>query len=159
MKLNWLSATPSASRRMLCSQLYRVVHHRQRRLERRKFSLARLHAGEDLKALADELKERVDERKEMPRGLAMQAGAAMFFELPVAGEGAPPAAGRQVLPDNSVVLFVVDKVTPGEASAVPARDQAELVQELTELYGNQDAQALLQMRRREMHIQVYEDQL
>lgn len=25
-------------------QLYRVVHHRQRRLERRKFPLARLHA-------------------------------------------------------------------------------------------------------------------
>jgi len=120
--------------------------------------LARLHQGENIKVLADEAKVALDERKELSRRFAMQAGAEMFFELPVLAEG-EPVAGQHVLPDGSVVLFVVDKATPGDASAVPAAQQAEFAQELSALYGNEDAQALLQQRRRQMHVRVFEDRL
>jgi len=121
--------------------------------------LARLHEGVELQTLADEAKVPVDQRQGLSRRLAMQAGAAMFFELPAAGEGDPPAAGQQILPDNSVVLFVVDNVVPGDVDAIPAAQQAELRQELSELYGNEEARTLLQMRRQGMRVRVFEERL
>jgi len=127
--------------------------------ERAQALLARLQTGETLQALADEAKARVETGQGLSRRVAAQIGAEVFFSIPAAHADGPPAVGKQVLPDNSLLLFVVDKVTPGDADAIPALQQAELRQQLEALYGEEDAHTLLQMRRREMNISVFEDRL
>jgi len=121
--------------------------------------LARLQEGTDIKTLADEVGVPLDARQALPRGLAAQVGLSMFFEVPPPAEGAPPSAGKELLPDNSTLVFVVDKVTPGDAEAIDALQRAQLRQELAQLYGNEDATALVRQRRLEMRIQVFEERL
>jgi len=127
--------------------------------ERADALLARLKEGAQLQALADEAKVSLEERQGLSRRLAMQVGGEMFFEIPAPDEHSPPAVGKQILPDNSVLLFVVDKVTPGDVNAIAPQQQAQLRQELGEMYGNAEAQALLKMRRQSMRIRVFEDHL
>jgi len=127
--------------------------------ERADALLARLQAGEPLQALAGEVKARVETAQGLSRRLAAQTGADVFFSIPAPGEGAPPAVGKLLLPDHSLLLFVVDKAIPGDPDAVTALQQAELRQQLAALYGEQDAHALLQTRRREMKVSVFEDRL
>jgi len=127
--------------------------------ERADALLARLQAGEALSALAAEVKVRVETAQGLSRRLAAQTGADIFFSIPAPHDDAPPSAGKLLLPDNSLLLFVVDKATPGDADAVPALQQAELRQQLAALYGEEDAQTLLRMRRQAMKISVFEDRL
>jgi len=143
-------------------QIVLDIRHDHTTREAREYAdtlLARLHNGEDLQTLADEARVKVDTGEGLSRRLAMQSGADIFFSIPAPHEDGPPAVGKLLLPDNSVLLFVVDKATPGDVNAISAEQQAMLRQELAGLYGNEDAQTLLQMRRREMKISVFEERL
>jgi len=127
--------------------------------ERADALLASLQSGADLQALAAEAGVRVETAQGLSRRLAMQSGAEIFFSVPAADKDGAPATGKLTLPDNSLLLFVVDKVVPGDAEAVAAPQQDELRQQLADLYADEDARTLLQMRRREVKVSVFEERL
>jgi len=127
--------------------------------ERADVLLTRLQEGTDLQVLADEAGAEVIAEKGLSRRSAAQLGGDVFFSVPAPVEDGPPTAGKLVASDNRVLLFVVDQSRPGDVEAVSAPQQAELRQQLAGLYGEEDAQNLLKMRRREMKISVFEDRL
>jgi len=127
--------------------------------ERADALLARLQEGTDLKALAAEAKVQLQTRQGLSPRVAAQSGADIFFSTPAPVEGGAASVGKILLPDNSLLLFVVDKVSPGDAGAVAELSQAELRRQLAALYGEEDALTLLKMRRGEMKISVFEERL
>jgi len=121
--------------------------------------LAQLQDGTDIKVIADAAKVKVEDAPGLSRRLAMQTGAEVFFSIPAPREDGAPAAGQWTLPDNGILLFVVDKVTPAEIEAISDGQRAMLRQELATVYGEQDAQTLLKLRRQQMKISVFEERL
>jgi len=131
----------------------------QQARERADLLLARLQEGTDLQVLADEAGVQLNIDQGLTRRRAVQTGGEVFFSVPAPSEAGPPAAGKFILPDNKIVLFVVDKVVPGDIDAATAPQQVELRQYLLGLYGEEDVQTLLKMCRREMKISVFENRL
>ncbi|MGH8084139.1 MAG: SurA N-terminal domain-containing protein [Lysobacter sp.] len=96
----------------------------------------------------------------VPRGAplvdASVSEAVFSVEAPAEGEA---SAGQQVLADGTIVLFTVDRVAPGSADDIPAPQRQMLQQQLSQIAGADDAQALVSALRSAMEIEVVEGNL
>ena len=123
--------------------------------------LARLRAGETLEAVAAS--------KGLPAPQSMPAvtrGAPVFdpsvseaifsVEAPAAGK---TSAGKAMMPNGQAVLFAITNVTPGNMAEVPPDQRAMLQQQLEQVGGSSDIQALVQALRKRMKVEVVEANL
>ncbi|MDQ3617520.1 MAG: peptidylprolyl isomerase [Pseudomonadota bacterium] len=123
--------------------------------------LARLRGGETLETLATaEALPAPETVPDVPRGTPLPE--------PVVTEAifaaATPAAnrltsGKAVLSDGRTVLFVVSKVTPGDASTIDAQQRAMLQEQFAQISGIDDMRALSSALRQRMKIKVVEANL
>jgi peptidyl-prolyl cis-trans isomerase D len=123
--------------------------------------LARVRAGETLEAIAAaEQLPPPDNIPSVPRGAPIptpEVSEAMFAATPPAP--GKPSAGRVVLEDGRVALFVLNKVTPGDVASAPLDRRLGLQQQLSTLGGNDDVEALVKALRRGMKVSVIEANL
>ncbi|MCM2336069.1 MAG: SurA N-terminal domain-containing protein [Pseudomonas sp.] len=123
--------------------------------------LARVRAGETLEAIA--IAEQLpppDNIPSVPRGAPIptpEVSEAMFAAAPPAG--GKPSAGRVVLDDGRIAVFVLNKVTPGDVASAPVERRVGLQQQLSMLGGNDDVEALVKALRRGMKVSVVEANL
>ena len=96
----------------------------------------------------------------MRRGMPVpsQEANAAVFAAPVPAEG-KVSAGRVVQDDGSIVLYAVEKVTPGGASEASAEERAMLATQLSRMAGDEDAMALLRALRKRMRVTTVEARL
>lgn len=96
----------------------------------------------------------------MRRGMPVpsQEANAAVFAAPVPAEG-KVSAGRVVQDDGSVVLYAVEKVTPGGAGEASAEERAMLATQLSRMAGDEDAMALLRALRKRMRVTTVEARL
>ena len=96
----------------------------------------------------------------LPRGAPMPHAAASeaYFSVPApaAGKASP---GKVTLPDGSIVVFTVSKVTPGNLAEVTPQERAMLQQQLAQASGSDDARAYVGALRRQMQVKVAEERL
>lgn len=123
--------------------------------------LARLAKGESLSAIATA--EGLPEPQMLPgvqRGMPVPEPAASeaMFAVPVPGAG-KNTPGKAVLSDGSIVLFTVVKVTPGSVEEIDPQQRAMLQQQVAEIGGMSDAQALISTLRQRMKVEVVEENL
>lgn len=87
---------------------------------------------------------------------------------PVANEAifavAPPAAGKVSagkarMADGRMAVFVVNQVTPGKVADASPTQRVQLQQQLAQVGGTEDAQALVRALRKRLNITVAEDRL
>ncbi len=90
----------------------------------------------------------------MPDPLANEA----FFEVPPPAAG-KVSAGKVELIDGRMAVFAVDKVTPGDPAKATPEQRTQLQEQLSQLAGVEDAQALVDALRKRMTITVAEDRL
>jgi peptidyl-prolyl cis-trans isomerase D len=96
----------------------------------------------------------------IPRGTPLpdaESAAAFFDAAPKAPGGV--AADKVVLADGRIVVFVVNKVEPGNPKEATADQRLQLQQQLGQMAGNSDADALVNTLRKHMTIKVAEDRL
>jgi peptidyl-prolyl cis-trans isomerase D len=123
--------------------------------------LAQLKAGKTLAELATaESLPAPQSVPGVPRGapLVDAAVSEAIFSLDAPADG-KSSAGKQVLADGSLVLFTVDRVVPGSAADVPAPQRQMLQQQLAQIAGAEDAQALVSALRGTMEVDVSENNL
>ncbi|WP_202845641.1 SurA N-terminal domain-containing protein [Luteimonas saliphila] len=119
-----------------------------------------LAGGESLQALTDARSLQRQNMLGVPRGAPVPdaAAAEAYFRVPVPTEG-KVSPGKAVLPDGSVVVFTVDKVTPGDASEAAEEERDMFRQQMAALVGREDADTLLRALRRQMKVTVVESNL
>ena len=114
-------------------------------------SLAEAAKARDLEAI---------ELAGVPRGRPVPDPAAneAFFEVPppVAGKVSP---GKVELADGRMAVFAVAKVTPGDPAKATPEQRTQLQEQLGQVAGVEDAQALVEALRSRMTITVAEDRL
>lgn len=139
----------------------RADRARQAATQRADALLAQLRGGKTLAELASA--ESLPEPQAVPgvpRGAplvdASVSEAIFSAKAPAEGEA---TAGNQVLGDGTIVLFTVDKVVPGDAADVPEAQREMMRQQLVQIAGADDAQALVSALRSGMEIEVVEDNL
>ena len=105
-------------------------------------------------------------------GVQVQALAALPRGVPVPGAEAnaaifratPPVDGKPVydtvaMDDGRHAVFALTKVTPGDVSEVPEAQRGLLTEQLSQIDGNNAAEAYIRGMRERFKIQVSEDQL
>ncbi len=96
----------------------------------------------------------------VPRGAPVPdaAVAEAYFAVPkpVAGQVSP---GKATLPDGSSVVFAVSQVTPGNPAEGSPEQRAQLRQQVAQMRGVDEAQALITALRKRMQVEVAEDRL
>jgi peptidyl-prolyl cis-trans isomerase D len=120
----------------------------------------RVRAGESLQAIASERGLDVQSVPGVPRGAPIpdaQAAQAMFRVAPP--EGDVPVPGRTPLPDGGMLVFTVDRVTPGDPADASEQERAMFRQQMGALLGREDSDTLLRALRRGMKITVVEARL
>lgn len=70
-----------------------------------------------------------------------------------------PAYGKAALQGGQTAVFQVDKVNPGELQQVSESERTALTQQLSQVAGNNDAEALVKALRKRMKITVSENRL
>ncbi|MBA2238638.1 MAG: peptidylprolyl isomerase, partial [Lysobacter sp.] len=151
---------PLAQVRDRVIEAIRVDRARAAAMKRADALLARLKRGDSLEAVAQAeglpaptVLEGVQRGRPLPD---IETSEAVFSTQPPAeGQVAP---GKRVLPDGRVVLFVVQKVTPGDAEVDPQQRET-LQQQVAEIGGTQAAQSLVSSLRKRMKIEVVETSL
>lgn len=123
--------------------------------------LARLRAGETLDAVAASRSLPAPQQiPGVPRGAPVidpSVSEAVFaVPAPAAGKTTP---GTTVLANGQVVLFAVTNVTPGNMAEVPPEQRTMLQQQLEQVGGMNDTQALVQALRKRMKVKVVEANL
>ena len=123
--------------------------------------LARLRAGESLEAVAASAGLPAPQQvAAVPRGAPVidpSVSEAVFaVAAPAAGKIAP---GTTALPNGQVVLFAVTRVVPGNIADVPPEQRTMLQQQLEQVGGISDTQALVQALRKRMKVKVVEANL
>ena len=120
----------------------------------------RLAKGERLQAVAAERSLAVQDVPGLPRGAPVpdRAASEAYFAAPVPAEG-KGSPGKVQLPDGSVLVFNVTKVTPGNPDDASAAERDMLRQQLATLAGREDADTLLRTLRRQMKVTVVESNL
>ena len=95
-----------------------------------------------------------------PRGMPMPSAQAneAIFSAPAPAEG-KVSAGRVLQDDGSVVVYAVEKVTPGDAAAASAEERAMLQGQLARMAGDEDAMALIRALRQRMRVTTVEARL
>lgn len=122
--------------------------------------LAKLEAGESLQALADAKSLQRQNMLGMPRGAPIPDPAASmaYFRVPTPAEG-KVSPGKVALDDGSIVVFTVDKVTPGDIAEASDAERGMFREQVAALYGREDADTLLRALRNQMKVSVIESQL
>ncbi|MFD0738672.1 peptidyl-prolyl cis-trans isomerase [Lysobacter koreensis] len=123
--------------------------------------LARLRGGETLEALAASRQLPAPQQAiAVPRGAPLGgegvAEAVFAVAVPATGKVSP---GKAVLNDGSIVLFAVSKVVPGDVAQVPPQQRQGLQQQIAQMGGADDAQALINAMRQKMKVAVVEANL
>ena len=123
--------------------------------------LARLRAGEGLDAVAASKGLPAPQSiPGVPRGAPVidpsVSEAAFAVPAPTAGKSTP---GKAVLPNGEVVVFAVSKVIPADLAQVPPDQRMLLQQQIEQVRGISDTQALVQGIRKRMKIKVIETNL
>ncbi len=122
--------------------------------------LGRLRAGQTLSAVAASRQLVPSEMANLPRGAPVPHAAASeaYFTVP-APEPGKVSPGKATLPDGSVVVFAVSKVTPGNVAEVTPQERTMLQQQLAQASGSDDARAYVAALRRQMQVKVAEERL
>ena len=122
--------------------------------------LARLRNGETLQALATERGTAVQSVPGIPRGAPVPDAEASeaYFQADAPAEG-KPSVGKVASADGSMLLFAVDKVVPGNPDEASEEERTMFRQQMSGLFGGEDAQTLLQALRKTMKITVVEARL
>lgn len=123
--------------------------------------LARLEGGESLDALATaESLPAPQAIPGVPRGAPLIAPGVSdaIFAVQAAADG-KPVAGKLVLDDGRAVLFTVDRVVPGDTGQFPPEQRQMLQQQLSQVAGIDDVQALVAELRKTMQVKVIEQNL
>lgn len=97
---------------------------------------------------------------QIPRGAPVPdpvANEAIFAVAPPAG--GKPSPGKTRLADGRMAVFVVTQVTPGKVSDASPEQRVQLQQQLAQVAGTEDAQALVRALRKRLKITVAEDRL
>lgn len=117
-------------------------------------------AGEALQALADARSLQVRDVQGVPRGAPVPDATATeaYFKAPVPAEG-KVSPGKVVLDDGSVVVFAVQKVTPGDVAEAEEAERDMFREQMAALTGREDADTLLRALRRQMKVTVLESNL
>lgn len=76
--------------------------------------------------------------------------------VPAAGKVTP---GKSVLPGGTVVLFTVEKVTPGDIAAMPAAQRDQMRGQLARIAAEEELQGLVQFLRKGMKVKIAEQNL
>ena len=123
--------------------------------------LARLRAGESLDAVAASKRLPAPQSiPGVPRGAPVidpSVSEAVFaVPAPAAGKATP---GKAVLPNGQAVLFAVTNVIPADMAQVPPDQRVMLQQQIEQVRGMSDMQALVQALRKRMKIKVVETNL
>lgn len=123
--------------------------------------LAQLRGGKTMAELATaEALPAPQSVPDVPRGAPLvdaSVSEAIFSVQPPADGKA--TAGKQVLDDGTIVLFTVERMVPGDASDLPAPQRGMMQQQLSQIAGADDAQALVSALRSGMEIEVIEGNL
>lgn len=134
---------------------------RKAQLQRAQAIVARVQGGEafDVVARAEGLQapQRVPAvQRGMP--LPTEAVSAAIFEAkaPAAGK---PTAGHVALDDGRMVVFTLDAVAPGRPDALSVAERTQLGAQLAAGRASEDAAALAGMLRKQMRVEVVEDNL
>jgi len=123
--------------------------------------LARLRAGETLAAVAASKNLPPPESvPNIPRGAPVPDAAvseAIFATVPSAP--GKPTPGKAVLADGRVVLFTVDKVTPGDTKQLAGPQREMMQQQIAQIGGGDDLRVLVTALRKRMKVRVVEQNL
>lgn len=122
--------------------------------------IAEVRKGKTLEAAAAERKLPLARMPGLPRGQPlpdpMTNGA--IFEAP-APAGGKPALGKSTLPDGRIAVFAVSKVTPADPAKATPEQVTQLQQQLSQVDGVGDVEALVRALRSRMKVTVAEDRL
>lgn len=132
----------------------------QQALAAAKRMVSELEAGATLQSLAEARGLAIVEVPNLPRGAPVPdaASADAVFALAPPAEG-KVAAAQTMMADDSRVVFVVSKVTPGNVDEIPPQELATMEQQLIRIAGDQDASTLVEAVRQRMQVKVAEDRL
>ncbi|MGH8033464.1 MAG: SurA N-terminal domain-containing protein [Luteimonas sp.] len=122
--------------------------------------VAKLRGGESLATLASARGVAAQDVPNVPRGAPVPEAAASraFFEVPAPAAG-KLSPGKATLADGRIVVFAVSKVTTGDPAETTPEQRTQLEQQIAQVSGAQDAQAMLQALRKRMNITVTEERL
>ncbi|WP_355582881.1 peptidyl-prolyl cis-trans isomerase [Xanthomonas cannabis] len=122
--------------------------------------LARVQKGETLQALAASEKLQVQPIPGLPRTAPIPTPAAnrAIFSAPRPTAG-KSSAGKVELDGGRFAVFVISKATPGDLKQMPAEQQTMLREQLSQIDGNNAAQAYVKEMRKRYKIQIEEAQL
>lgn len=121
---------------------------------------SRLEKGESLAELASaESLPEPEVLTSVPRGAPLVAPGVSDAIFAVQAKQGSAASGSKVLEDGRIVLFTVDKVTPGNVAEFPQEQREMLQQQLGQAAGIDDVQALVSSLRKSMKIRVLEQNL
>lgn len=122
--------------------------------------LAQVRGGQTLAAAAAARQLTVAELPDLPRGQPSPDPAAneAFFAVPSPAAG-KVSLGKVQLTDGRMAVFAVSKVVPGDPAKASPAQRVELQQQLGQIAGVEDAEALVRGLRARMKITVAEDRL
>jgi peptidyl-prolyl cis-trans isomerase D len=81
-----------------------------------------------------------------------------MFEAPPPAPG-KVSPGKVLLPDGRVVVFAVSKVTPGNPADASPQEKSSLQQQLAQMAGVEDVDAMVSTLRKRMKITIVEERL
>jgi peptidyl-prolyl cis-trans isomerase D len=122
--------------------------------------LARLRNGETLEAVAASKQLPPPQALgNVPRGAPVpEPESDAFFSVPAPAAG-KVSPGMAVLSSGDIVLFTVNKVTPGDAATMAPGQRQMLMQQVAQIGGSDDADALVKAMRKRVRINVVERNL
>lgn len=123
--------------------------------------VARLNKGETLEAIAASRQLPPPQTLPgLPRGApipdATVSEAIFAVPAPAAGK---VSGGHAMLNDGSIALFAVTKVTPGDVASMPQAQRDGLQQQIAQIGGGDDVQALVAALRKRVKVTVVEQNL
>ncbi|MEO5566568.1 MAG: peptidylprolyl isomerase [Luteimonas sp.] len=122
--------------------------------------LAEVRAGKSFAAAAAARQLEPSQVADLPRGVALpdaKANKAIFAAA--APKPGKSTLGKVVLDDGSVVVYALHKTIPGDTKEATPAQRTTLKQQLAEIGGNDDVNALVKALRKQMRITVAEDRL
>ena len=152
-------AIPLAQARARVDAAVRAERTRKAAEARAEALVARVRKGETLQALAEaEGLPAPESVPGVPRGAPLPEPAVTeaIFAAPKPAEGSV-TAGKQALSDGRVVLFAVTGVTPGSAATLDDAQREMLREQFSRVSGLDDVEALTRSLRRNLDIEVFED--
>jgi peptidyl-prolyl cis-trans isomerase D len=122
--------------------------------------VAAVRAGTPLKDAAATQQLAVSDVAGLTRNMPMPDPAAVdaMFKAPPPAAG-KASAGQVTLADGRVVVYAVTRITPGDPAEASDAEKQSIQQQLTEMAGEDDLQALVASLRKRIKLTVAEDRL